>query len=283
MGSASTTVAPAAVRDRYLTAGGLRFHLLEAGDPAAPAVLVLHEIIGHARKWDPLTATLADRFRVLAVGQRGHGETDWATEYTLSALAGDVAALIGTLDLTRPRLVGHSMGAMAAAQCAADHPELVGRLVLIDLPPDVPDTEFAARELPAALAVLAKATYATPDEAVAEWLAGNALANPVHLRHYVEHCLVPRFDQRLVWRFDADGLTDLISAQLWDALDRIAAPTLLIRGQHSPLLGASTAARMIHRLTDGELVEILHGGHDLGVEQPEAVAVSVRTFLPLSS
>jgi pimeloyl-ACP methyl ester carboxylesterase len=69
------------------------------------------------------------------------------------------------------------------------------------------------------------------------------------------------------------------SDELWAALDGITRPTLLIRGRHSPLLPTATAATMVQRLRSGELVEIPRGGHDLGVEQPAAVADAVRPFL----
>lgn len=83
-----------------------------------------------------------------------------------TALAGDILALIDSRHLARSRLAGHSMGAMAAALCAADHRNRVYRLVLIDLPPDVPDTGFAAHDLPAALAALGTASQADPEPAV---------------------------------------------------------------------------------------------------------------------
>jgi pimeloyl-ACP methyl ester carboxylesterase len=174
----------AAARDRYPTVRGLRLHLREAGDAAAPAVLVLHGIMGHAREWDTLTDALAEDLHVLAVDQRGHGESDRGSAYTLAELAADLAALIRVLGLPRAHVVGHSLGAMAAARCAAEHPELVDRLVLIELPPDVPGTPDA-RELAAWITGLATVTYPDAGQAVDEWLAGNPLADPAHLRHYV--------------------------------------------------------------------------------------------------
>ncbi|MDD7939852.1 alpha/beta hydrolase [Actinomycetospora lutea] len=280
------TINPAVgARDLAVVARGLTFHVRELGNPASPPVLVLHGIMGHVREWDPLTDALAADFHVLAVDQRGHEETPWAADYTATALADDVAELICALGVGRAHLVGHSMGAMAASLCAAQHPDLVDHLVLIELPPDVPDTEFATRELPAMLTALAGASYAGVEEPFEEWLAANPLANPGHLRHYLRHGLAPRDDGRLAWRFDGHGLARLVtdgvtSAQLWAGLDRLTAPTLLIRGEHSPLLPWSTALGMVRRLGGGSLVEIPGAGHDLGVEQPAAVVAATCAFLP---
>lgn len=182
-------------------------------------------------------------------------------------------------------LVGHSLGAIISCLFAAGRPELVERLVLIDIGPDSvrPDGETVAW-LTTFLEGLGVASYAHPREAVDEWLAGNPLAREELMRHYVEHSLVPRADGRLTWRFDARRLAQFLTegtteAELWQAIDRVTAPTLLIRGEQSEVLSPRTAAEMMRRLRDARFVEIPGGGHDLGVEQPEAVAGAVRSFL----
>jgi pimeloyl-ACP methyl ester carboxylesterase len=137
------------------------------------------------------------------------------------------------------------MGAMVALVAAARRPAVVERLVLIDIGPDAFTTPLAA-ELPALLADLGTATYDEVDDAVHQWAEGNPLAQLEPLRHYVEHGLRRRADGRLVWRFDAAGLTGFVrsgatEAQLWSALDALTAPTLLIRGEHSAVLSPATA------------------------------------------
>lgn len=282
----ATTRAPAtpAGVDRYVALHGLRFHYREWGDPEAPPLLVLHGIMGHSREWEPLVTALARYFRVLALDQRGHGESDWTAAYTPAAMAADIAELTRHLDVTRVGLVGHSMGAMAASVAAANHPGMVERLVLIDIGPDSITTGWARDELPKMLQALRAASYADVDEAVQDWLAEDPLAREALVRHYVRHNLIPRPDGRLVWRFDAAGLTrfgheGVTEDELWQAIDRIKAPTLLVRGEHSELLSAPTAARMLDRLTDGTYAEIPDAGHDLGVQQPEAVTSAVLAFL----
>lgn len=270
--------------DQYVPVDGLRLHYRESGSPPARAAVVLHGIMGHAREWDPLTAALEADFRVFAVDQRGHGESDWAGEYTAAIMADDVATLIEQLGLAPVNLVGHSLGAMVTLVAAAHHPDLVERLVLIDVGPDSLTSEWAEQELPSTLEALGDSSYPDSEQVVEEWLTGNPLAREDLMRHYVEHSLVPRDDGRLVWRFDARGLVRFVTEgvtpeQLWNAIDRIDAPSLLIRGQHSEVLSPETAAEMVRRLADGRLIEIADGGHDLGVEQPEAVAGAVLDFL----
>src|SRR2546430_9177104 len=82
--------------DRSMTVQGQRFHLTDWGSADAPTVLFLHGFTGHARTWDHEAAALAGRFRIIALDQRGHGDSDPAPDgdYTLTALTGDIAAVV---------------------------------------------------------------------------------------------------------------------------------------------------------------------------------------------
>lgn len=284
----TTMVSTARVR-RMRTAEGLRLHYRVLGvnerPDHEPPVIMLHGIMGHAREWDGLVEPLSARHRVVVPDQRGHGASDRAAEYSPAVLADDVVALIEHLGEPRVSVVGHSMGGMAALMLASRRPELVERLVVIDVGPDTVDGELAL-ELRAFVAALGAASYASVDEAFAEW-SDNPLVDPARLRHYVEHCLVAGTDGRLRWSFDGAGLPrffDSVSAsELWDAVDGVRCPALLIRGEHSPALSTATAEAMVRRFANGRLVVIAGGGHDLGVEQPAAVAAAVAPFLARSS
>lgn len=283
MGAPRALIDTSAVTEASASISGLRLHYRRLGDLTAPSVVVLHGIMGHSREWDTLTRALATHFAVTALDQRGHGQSDWANEYTATSMAADLVGLLDHLDLPRTHLIGHSMGGMAGLLVAAQYPSRVEKLVIVDVGPDSITTDLAS-ELVTTLHTFAEAAYTDPEQAVAEWLAGNPLARESLMRHYVVHTLARREDGWLRWRFDAAGLqrfvTDGVSeGQLWHAVDSVAAPTLVIRGEHSPVLTRSAAQRMVARLAHGRLVEIPDGGHDLGVEQPERVAAAIRQFL----
>lgn len=267
--------------DRFVEIDGLRMHCRDHGEAHAPTVVVLHGIMGHAREWDVLTATLAERFRVIAVDQRGHGLSDWAPEYTATALAADVVQLADQLGLGSLRLIGHSMGGMAAMLAAA-RTDVVERLVVVDIGPESLGLPFAA-QLPGMLRALAAARYTSVDAAVADWL-GDPLARPELVRHYVEHCLERGCDGRLRYRFDGEGLIELVergvdTAQLWAAAGEIRCPTLLIRGERSEVFPRSAAHELARRIDRCELAVIPRGSHDLGVQQPETVAAAALELL----
>lgn len=277
------TPRPIRAQDHYTELGDVVFHWRQIGDPDAPTLLMLHGIMGHSREWDGLYTRMLPDYRVIALDQRGHGTSGWAPPYTAALMAEDAVALIRHIGLGSVILVGHSMGGMAAMLAAAQHPSLIDRLVIIDIGPDALSTDFIS-EAPAWMHQMAAATYGSVDEAVAEWQAGNPLAREDLLRHYVGHCLVPAPDGGLKWCFDAGRLGSFFTegsneTELWDAIDHITCPTLVIRGEHSYMLSEETQRAMANRLADASTTVITGGGHDLGVEQPEAIATEIGRFL----
>src|SRR5438445_5337545 len=96
------------VRDETLTLNGLRFHYRDWGSREAPPLVLLHGFTGNARHWDTLARAMADRYRVLALDQRGHGETDWAPngDYMAVRVNEDFAAFVKTVEIERFAIVG---------------------------------------------------------------------------------------------------------------------------------------------------------------------------------
>ena len=89
-------------RDRTLVLNGQRFHYTEWGAATAPPLLMLHGVTGHARTWDEEAAALAARYRVLALDQRGHGDSDPSpnADYTVATMSADVVAFVDALGLS---------------------------------------------------------------------------------------------------------------------------------------------------------------------------------------
>ena len=100
-------------------------HLVETG--AGPAIVLLHGANLSAEVWSYQLRDLAGSHRVVALDLRGHGlSSAGSEEVTISAMAGDVAEVLASLDLDHAVLAGHSMGGMVCQRVARLHPELVG-------------------------------------------------------------------------------------------------------------------------------------------------------------
>ena len=113
------------------------FHYLDWGQPDAPPVLMLHGMAQSAHTWDFSALALGDRYRLLALDQRGHGDSDWAPDgdYSLDAHLGDIGAFVEAMGLRDLVMVGLSMGGRNAFSFAALRPEIVKALVIVDIAP----------------------------------------------------------------------------------------------------------------------------------------------------
>jgi pimeloyl-ACP methyl ester carboxylesterase len=111
---------------------------------SGPPVLFLHGLAGHSSEWSHSAGALMPRHRVVALDQRGHGRSErLPTDLSRGAFVRGMAHVIDELDLSPVVLVGQSMGGNTAFIAAAEHPELVDRLVVVEAGPDGPMRELA--------------------------------------------------------------------------------------------------------------------------------------------
>jgi esterase len=270
--------------DHTLMLHGSRFHYTEAGAADAPPVVLLHGVTGHARTWDTESAALATRHRVLALDQRGHGDSDPPpdADYTIPALVGDLAAFVDSLRLERVALVALSMGGRVAIQYAATHPARVTRLVVVDIGPDIAP---GGRQRVGGLMAGAPERFTTIEEVLAYQRANNPRYTEALLRARVHHGVRSLPGGGFTWKYDR-GLRDLVRSgrwsdptDLWPAWRALACPTLLVRGAESDILSADTAAKMIEAQPNARLVEIADAGHTVPGDQPEAFLKVLREYL----
>ena len=119
-------------RDEYIIAGDLTFHCLQWGERGSPIICV-HGLTANAFCFQALADELAPDHHVIAYDLRGRGDSDKPESgYSIPIHAADLAELIDALELDRPVVIGHSLGAMIALHFAAYYPDKLSKLVLID-------------------------------------------------------------------------------------------------------------------------------------------------------
>jgi pimeloyl-ACP methyl ester carboxylesterase len=245
---------------------------------------MLHGVTGHARTWDDEARALAARYRVLALDQRGHGDSDPPPDgdYTTAALAGDLAGFVEALSLRRTTLIALSLGGRVAIAYAARHPGRVERLVVVDIGPDV---AAAGRTRVATSMAATPERFATLDDVVSYMRAANPRYRDALLRERARHAVRPLTGGGFTWKYDR-GLRDAVRAGRWhDPIDlwplwaSIACPTLVVRGAESDILSPELAKRMVEALPHARLVDVPDAGHTVPGDQPEAFMAAVQTFL----
>jgi pimeloyl-ACP methyl ester carboxylesterase len=110
---------------RTVDVGGVRLMVRDSGGAGRPVVLI-HGLGFGQRSWDQVAPRLSTHLRVVTYDQRGHGASDAASDYSAAALNADLAAVLDALRLDNPMLVGHSLGATIAIECAASRAGCAG-------------------------------------------------------------------------------------------------------------------------------------------------------------
>lgn len=259
---------------------GIEIHHLEWGDVAAPPMVLLHGLTGHAHIWDHMAPRLAERFHVLALDQRGHGDSGHASAYATADFTGDLEDLVQQHWTSTPFvLMGLSMGGHNALSYAAAHPEEVSRLIVIDIPPGLRRNPHATWDPTSRPGDASHPTFATFEDAVEAARAGTPTAPQANLEYRTWWNLRRLPGGGMTFKYDPLVPMRWDPADLWDELPRISAPTLLVRGELTQVLPLAIAERMVAAMPDAELVQVAGSGHSVPTDKPAELADIVLDWL----
>ena len=289
---------PPGCRERTIATATLaRMHLVEAGNPQAPLVVLLHGFPEFWYSWRHQLHALAADFHVVAPDLRGYGGTDKPdTGYDIGTLAADIDALLAALtrDDATPRpvtLVGHDWGGVVAWATASLHPERITRLVAIDAPHLLAYLR-CARAHPGQLL---KSWYIglfqvpglfewqfrrAPFAMMARMLRGSAVQRDVFTREEIGHYVEAMADERVLPRALAYyRALPGVFAQLDDLRAPVTAPTLVLWGAGDPALGLELveACRTVVAAPFESRV-FADAGHWLQQEKPDEVSAAIAGF-----
>src|SRR5690242_1273295 len=173
------------------------------------------------------------------------------------------------------------MGGIVAYLYAGRFPNRPARLVIGDVGPDIADMVRANfRTAPSAEPQL----FEHPEEAIKAALAATPARPEGEQRRRTLGNLLQRLDGRWTWRYDPvlatnDPVRQVPTPEQWATLARVTCPTLILRGEQSPVLSRETAERMAQVLPVGRLVELPDYGHDNVSGNLTGMLAVVRPFL----
>lgn len=276
-------------RDRFVRANGIRMHYLDWGGGDKPVLLLVHGLTSNAHAWDTFIRrglVPTDRYRVLAVDQRGHGDTDHARDYSIQRFVEDYRAFAEKLDLGTYDLLGHSLGARHAMAYAGDDWKRLRHLVLVDFGPEM---ERSGATQVRGSTTQRPTSFRSLDEAVEFMRDGAPGRSDEELHENAMYALRLNYAGRWVWKHDSElgwisgsfGLKEV--PYLWAQVAKVRCPTLIVRGGDSNILGPGVMARMLEVMPTAQAVEIPDAGHGVPQDQPEAFWQAVNAFLATPS
>jgi pimeloyl-ACP methyl ester carboxylesterase len=269
---------------------GLRLSALRWGE-GDPQLVLLHGGAQNAHTWD--TVALALGVPLLAIDLPGHGHSDWrpAGDYLPDTMAADVALAIEQLAPNAHAVVGMSLGGLTAICVAADRPDLVSRLGVVDV---TPGTDHVKAE-PIVAFVSGPEHFESFDEILARTIEYNPTRSESSLRRGILHNAKEIDDGRWTWRYDpmrswklapTDGDTAAPPAPsgpdfapLWAKVDAVQAPITLYRGGRSTVVGDEDVEELLRLQPATTVVVVDDAGHSIQGDRPVELAALLRDLL----
>lgn len=278
-------------RERFLTANGLRHHVIEWGASQDPAVVLCHGFLDVGFAFDGLGRRMAaSGYRAVAFDFRGHGQTDWVGPggyYHFPDYILDLHALLPQVAEGPVHLLGHSMGGTVACMVAGTVPERVRTLTLVEgLGPPSHPSEQTPDKFRSWLDSVDRARRRSPrvmadlDAALARMRMANPDL-PDDLGRFLAEKATRPVDGGRAWRFDPLHRTTSpmpFRLEIFRSfLERIEAPVLAVAGGRGYRL--EDEARRLALLRNARLVEIPDVGHMIHWMAPQTLADHLLSFL----
>lgn len=265
----------AAWESHFIQANGLRFHYLRGGSPG-PTVVLVHGLTDQGSCWMPVADALAGDYDVIMVDSRGHGRSeDPLRGYGTAHLVADLAAVIDTLALERPFLIGHSMGGGTVMAMGSLHPDRTRAVIAEDpaalnigeVEGDFPDrwrADVILRKRMTQSELLQMVRERQPHWSEAE--IGPWAESMLRVSFRVEDILTPHEDTLVDWA---------------TILPSIAVPTLVIGAEKEKgaIIGPDEAKLMGASAPQVQFAHVADAGHSIRRDKFDAYMKLVREFL----
>ena len=267
----------------FVDVDGVRVHYQEAGDPKAPALVLIHGFASSTLVWSKVFLKLAEAgYRVIALDMLGYGYSAKPRngEYTIAGQAKLLMRLLDALGIPRAVIIGSSYGGAVAATCALDYPERVDKLVLVGA---------VSNNRPLAYKLMRVFGSPVVGDVVSPLLIGSRrLLRRRMKRVYDRHSWVldeRRVDARhLPLRAAGTQRAIIRTVRSWDAerISRdahlIGQPTLLLWGENDIEIPLADGERLHEEISGSRLIVFLNCGHLPHEEYPESFMNVVIDF-----
>ncbi len=281
---------PVVTRESVDMGDGRRMSALKWGTEP-PRLVFLHGGAQNAHTWD--TVALALDVPLLCIDLPGHGHSDSAAPFDTGALplqqnAADVARTITALAPDALGVVGMSLGGLTTVALSRDFPQLVRRMVLVDITPGVNQektkqiTDF----------VNGPATFPSFEDLLQRTIQFNPTRTVESLRRGILHNALQKEDGSWVWRYRRDDAPPLpevdgavqrpSTASLWEDIQHFGKPLMFVRGMRpQSVVTDDDEAELRRRASSVRVEHVQEAGHSVQGDTPLELAALIRDFFGL--
>ena len=242
-------------------------------------LLILHGLFGSLSNWGWHSKQLARDFAVYGVDLRNHGDSPHADAMDYQSMAADVKALLAHLGIASCAIIGHSMGGKAAMQLALTEPQLVDKLIVVDIAP-VTYTSKADGHLKVMAGMRALNLSMLGSRAEAEEFLEGYIEDEA-TRKFVVTNIVRDSDGGYRWRLNLDAIEnhydELRNKPV--ASQPFQGPTLFVRGDESNYVRKKHEAEILELFPQAGVKSIMECGHWLHADKPKVFQKIAHNFL----
>lgn len=238
-------------------------------------LLILHGLFGFSDNWQTIARKLAERRLVITPDLRNHGRSPHVPTHTYGAMSADLHTFMTGKWIFSADLVGHSMGGKVAMQFALDHPDMVNRLVVIDMEPgQARDNHGLIFEV---LMGIKLSDLHTREEVEAQMREG---IPDVGTRQFLLKNVTRDESGSFIWKMNLPVLRAHFEDILSPVTDAVfEKPVLFIRGELSDYIREASWPSVLRMFPRAELFTVSGAGHWVHADKPAEVVEAIETFL----
>jgi pimeloyl-ACP methyl ester carboxylesterase len=250
----------------------LHYRSYGSGEP----LIILHGLFGSLNNWHTLAGKLGVHFHVFSVDQRNHGESPHTDALSYALMAADLLEFMHLHRIAAAHLLGHSMGGKTAMEFALQHPEMVDRLVVVDIAPRAYKT--AQEEIMSAMESVDLSRYRTRGE------IERALEVDVpesRVRQFILTNLKRRVSGLYEWKINLPALRASSSeiGKPQESDNPFPRPALFLEGGKSAYILPEDHSLILRLFPEASFRTIQGAGHWIHAEAPEEFLRIVLSFL----
>ncbi|MCR3760686.1 alpha/beta hydrolase [Clostridium felsineum] len=246
------------------------------------AIICLHGMYGRAETWQAFIQNYGTKYRIIAPDQRGHGLTSKPKEpYTIKIMAEDIVELLKALKLQAAILVGHSMGGGIAAYLAANYPEYIKALTILDKSPtNLNATNKLSIDRSTLIDPLTgnwPLPFATLTEATS--FIKSASCSDLEYTYFMNSLMETSSGYKMMFDSKAMASIFLNSLDFWDTLSRIKCLTMIVRSSSHEGIPNEDFKRMAACLKNHLAFEMSNKDHNVHLSNKEEFYTCFDKFL----
>lgn len=237
-------------------------------------LILLHGLFGSSDNWGVVAKHFAQHYQVISVDLRNHGKSPHSATQTYRQMADDILTLCDSLGLAQIHLLGHSLGGKVAMQFATQHPQRMGKLIVVDMAMRAyVDAHTHLIDAMLALDLSQIRTRTEADKALSQRITNTAV------RQFLLMNLIRQEDQ-LKWRINLPALKANYSTLQSSVCEDVhyQSPCLFIRGERSDYLQASDIAQISRHFLNAQFIS-LPTEHWVHAEQPQLFIETLERYL----